>query len=44
MSLTQNSEQVRAVALAYVFIWDQSEGWEISKLPNMFSFCTWKDV
>lgn len=44
MNLTQSSEQAQAVALAYAFTWDQSEGWEISKLPNMFAYCTWKAI
>lgn len=44
MNLTQSSEEVQAVALACAFTWDQNEGWEISKLPNMFSYCTWKVI
>lgn len=44
MNLTQSSEEVQAAALAYAFTWDQNEGWEISKLPNMFSYCTWKVI
>lgn len=44
MNLTQSSEQAQAVALAYAFTWDQSEGWEISKLPNVFAYCTWKAI
>lgn len=36
MNLTQSSEQAQAGALAYACTWDQSEGWEISKLLNMF--------
>lgn len=44
MNLTQSSEEVQVITLAYAFTWDKNEGWEISKLPNMFSYCTWKDV
>lgn len=44
MTLTQSSESVQTITLAYAFTWDQNKGWEILKLPNMFSYCNWKEV
>lgn len=44
LNLARSSESVQIITLAYAFTWDQNEGWEISKLPNMFSYCNWKEV